>query len=262
MCKLEEIESPQEIGVNTPYGKPSAPIIMGKLFGKDVAFLPRHGPKHTIFPHKIPYKANIAALKFLGVQQIIGTCVVGSLKEGIPPGSFVIPNQFINFTWGRDDTSDIDQEIFHLPMASPYCENLRDILFDATRKTVQSAYSDKTIAVIQGPRFSTIAEGKMFSILGGDIVNMTQYPECYFARELGVCYAVIASVTNYDGSVPIPFWMNPESMPQVLKIFKENIKNTKIVLKNVLHYPKEVISCDCAKKRVEEYYKMAGKDTF
>ncbi len=248
--------------METPYGKPSGPVVLGKLSGKPIAFIPRHGPEHTILPHKVPYKANLAALKMLGVDQVFATCVVGSLKEEVVPGSFVVPNQFINFTWGRDDTADIDKDVIHLPMANPYCENMRKIAIEELKTKDVYLHEEGTIVVIQGPRFSTIAEGKMFSLLGGDIVNMTQYPECYFARELGICYAVIASVTDYDGSVPVPsFWMNPDSMEEVLKVFKKNTELTKNFLETLLLSYDKITACSCAKKRVDEYYKMANKDS-
>ena len=162
------------------------------------------------------------ALKSLGIRHVIGTCVAGSLQKEIEPGTFIVPNQFINFTWGRDDTYDIDQELVHLSMARPYCEHIRTIIIHEL-KSMKVNYREKgIIVVIQGPRFSTIAESKMFALWGGDIVNMTQYPECYFARELGLCYGVIASVTDYDVGVPSTISMQLELMDKALTIFHQN----------------------------------------
>ncbi|MDP3980790.1 MAG: MTAP family purine nucleoside phosphorylase, partial [Chlamydiota bacterium] len=147
----------KSIHVKTIYGRPSAQISIGKLNGEYIAFLPRHGPEHTIPPHKIPYKANLAAMKSLGVRHVIGTCVVGSLRKEIEPGMFVIPDQFINLTWGRDDTFKIDRHLIHLPMAQPYCEHIRSIMVRELG-CIDVHYQTKgTIIVIQGPRFSTIA---------------------------------------------------------------------------------------------------------
>jgi len=244
--------------METPYGKPSGPISIGELCGGHIAFLPRHGEKHTIPPHKIPYKANLAALKSVGVQHVIGTCVVGSLRKEIEPGTFVVPDQFINFTWGRDDTHKIDRELIHLPMARPYCEHIREIV---TRElmTIRVTYHTKgTVVVTQGPRFSTIAESKMFALWGGDIVNMTQYPECYFARELGLCYGAIASVTDYDVGVPSVISMQPESMEQVLAVFRRNTTTTISLIGKLANLNQEIAKCNCAANRLIEYYKLAN----
>jgi len=225
---------------------PSNPIQIGEFCGERIAFLPRHGVKHTIPPHKVPYKANLAALKSLGVNHVIATCVVGSLKKEIKPGVFVIPDQFINLTWGRDDTHDIDKELIHLPMAQPYCEHIRDVLIQEIKTLSMPRHTTGTVVVIQGPRFSTIAESKMFASWGGDIVNMTQYPECYFARELGICYGVIASVTDYDVGVPSTISMQPDSMDTVLKIFHENTKKTISLMKNIIKRSHDIAMCTCA----------------
>ena len=162
------------IEMETPYGKPSGHITIGELCGGRIAFLPRHGKEHTIPPHKVPYKANLAALKSLGVGHIIGTCVVGSLRKEIKPGTFVILDQFINFTWGRDDTYEIDRELVHLPMAQPYCEHIREIFVRELKAMNVACDTKGTVVVIQGPRFSTIAESKMFTLWGGDVVNIDE----------------------------------------------------------------------------------------
>lgn len=260
ICNLPNMEISEKIEIATPYGKPSGPIIIGECNGKRIAFLPRHGYEHTIPPHKVPYKANLAALKSIGVRHVIATCVVGSLRKEIKPGTFVIPNQFINFTWGRDDTFDTDRQLIHLPMAEPYCENLRGIIVRELKSMDAPRLSSGTVVVIHGPRFSTIAESKMYALLGGDIVNMTQYPECYFARELGLCYGAVATVTDYDVGVPSTVSMQPKSMKKVLAVFRRNTAQTIKLLGRLAGLAEEITSCSCADKELTEYYKLARRD--
>lgn len=247
--------------METPYGKTSAPINVGEICGREVAFLPRHGTKHTIPPHKVPYKANLWALKSIGVRHVIATCVVGSLRKEIEPGTFVIPDQFINFTWGRDDTYGSDRQLVHLQMAEPYCEHLRSVMIQEINTMRLNLRTAGTVVVIQGPRFSTIAESKMFALWGGDIVNMTQYPECYFARELGQCYGSVATVTDYDVGVPSPISMRSESMDAVLAVFKRNTEATVSLVKKLIVASQKITECSCATNRIEEYYKLANTDS-
>ncbi len=198
------------------------------------------------------------ALKLLGVKHVVGTCVVGSLRKEIEPGIFVVPDQFINFTWGRDDTFEVDRQFVHLPMARPYCEHMRSIIIRELKAMRVPSQIMGTIVVIQGPRFSTIAESKMYAFLGGDVVNMTQYPECYFARELGICYGVIATVTDYDVGVPSAVSMQPEFMETVLKVFHSNTAITALLLGRLAGFVAEIVGCDCAPNRLVEYYKLAN----
>lgn len=244
--------------METPYGKPSGPINIGELCGGRIAFLPRHGEKHTIPPHKVPYKANLAALKSVGVRHVIGTCVVGSLRKEIEPGAFVVLDQFINLTWGRDDTYEIDWKLVHLPMARPYCEHIREVIACELKVMGVTHYTRGTVVIIQGPRFSTIAESKMFALWGGDIVNMTQYPECYFARELGLCYGAVASVTDYDVGMQSTISMRPGSMDQVLTIFRRNTATTVSLIGKLAKLAREISDCNCAANRLAEYYKLAN----
>lgn len=243
------------IEVETPYGKPSDAVSVGELCGGRVAFLPRHGKEHSIPPHKVPYKANLAALKSLGARHVIATCVVGSLQKEIEPGMFVVPDQFINLTWGRDDTYEIDQELIHLPMARPYCEHIREIIAHEIREMGIVYSAEGTVVVIQGPRFSTIAESKMFALWGGNVVNMTQYPECYFARELGLCYGVIASVTDYDVGVPSFVSVLPETMSNVLEVFHRNTRSTVSIVGKIIGLAKNIVKCKCASQSYGEYFK-------
>jgi 5'-methylthioadenosine phosphorylase len=198
------------------------------------------------------------ALKLLGVRHVVSTCVVGSLRKEIEPGTFVIPDQFINFTWGRDDTFEVDRQLIHLPMALPYCGHIQNIIARELNTMKISCRATGIVVVIQGPRFSTIAESKMYALLGGDIVNMTQYPECYFARELGLCYGTIATVTDYDVGVPSTISMQSESMESVLKIFRRNTEKTLLLLERLTGFIQEIVDCDCSANRLSEYYKLAN----
>lgn len=251
----------ENVETETPYGKPSGIIRVGELHGGRVAFLPRHGEEHAIPPHKVPYKANLSALKSIGVRHVIATCVVGSLRKEIEPGTFVVPDQFINFTWGRDDTYEVDRQLVHLQMAEPYCEHVRNIIAREVKAMNVDHRTKGTVVVIQGPRFSTIAESKMFALWGGDIVNMTQYPECYFARELGMCYGTVATVTDYDVGVPSPVSMRTESMDAVLKVFHRNTEATLSLIQRLAGASEEITDCACATNRIAEYYKLANIDS-
>lgn len=259
ICNLPNLVISEKIEIATPYGKPSGVISIGECDGRKIAFLPRHGYEHTIPPHKVPYKANLAALKSIGVRHLIATCVVGSLRKEIAPGTFVVPNQFINFTWGRDDTFDLDRQLIHLPMAQPYCEHLQRIIAHELKSMGLSHMANGTVVVIQGPRFSTIAESKMYALWGGDIINMTQYPECYFARELGLCYGAIATVTDYDVGVPSAVSMKPKSMKKVLAVFRSNTEQTVTLLGRIANLTEEILSCDCAESELVEYYKLSKR---
>ena len=255
MCSFRELKVISEIRPVTKYGLPSDIISICEYGDELVAFLPRHGLKHTIAPHRVPYKANLAALKEIGVEYIVGTCIVGSLKKEIAPGSIVLPDQFVNLTWGRDDSSEADGGSFtHLPMGEPYCKHLREVILEITSETRFPVIPQATVAVIQGPRFSTAAESRWLSTNGWDIVNMTQYPECYFARELGLCYAAIASVTDYDVGLQESLVIDPRHMDVVLKIFKSNIQKTKSILLALIRKSAHGLSCSCASTMLEAYY--------
>jgi len=243
------------VDVDTPYGKPSSAISVGDCNGSRIAFLPRHGKDHTILPHKVPYKANLFALKSVGANHVIATCVVGSLQESIAPGTLVILDQFINFTWGRDDTSTVDSEVVHLGMSAPYCSHLSGIMERELELSGIPHRIGGTVVVIQGPRFSTVAESKMFMLWGGHVVNMTQYPECYFAHELGICYGAVASVTDYDVGVPSSLSMQPGNMEKVLAIFQSNTVNTLKLISRLAGHATELVTCNCAGTRIAEYYK-------
>jgi 5'-methylthioadenosine phosphorylase len=183
--------------VSTPYGHPSGPITVGRVGIHEVAFLPRHGPRHEFSPHTVPYRANMWALRALGVRRILAPCAVGSLTSELGPGAIVVPDQLVDRTRGRADTY-FDTGGIHVGFADPYCPALRAIVAG------QSGVVDGgTMVVIQGPRFSTRAESQWFVRQGFSLVNMTGYPESVLARELEMCYAAIALVTDLDAGVDV-----------------------------------------------------------
>lgn len=231
-CTWPELQCESRVRIVTKYGNTSDEIQVGKVNGVGVAFIPRHGAQHSIPPHKVPYKANLAALQQLGVTRVIATCIAGSLNPTIRPGTLVVPDQFVNLTWGRDDTFEADGAFVHLPMAEPYCPTMRDLLIAQRPKHIRDG---GTVVVIQGPRFSTIAESRWFSSNGWDLVNMTQYPECFFARELGICYASVAGITDLDvGIANLDDIQNPDRLPHVLKVFKACIECMRDVVSDAI----------------------------
>ncbi|MBI2694112.1 S-methyl-5'-thioadenosine phosphorylase [Mycobacterium nebraskense] len=183
------------LDVDTPYGPPSAPVTIGVVGGHEVAFLPRHGTTHQFSAHTVPYRANMWALRKLGVRRIFGPCAVGSLQRENGPGAIVVPDQLVDRTSGRPDTY-FDAGGIHVDFADPYCPTLR-----AAVTGLPGVVDGGTMVVIQGPRFSTRAESQWFASAGFSLVNMTGYPEAVLARELEMCYATIALVTDLDAGV-------------------------------------------------------------
>src|SRR5436190_12046736 len=202
---LEDVE---EIEVDTPYGKPSAPFVLSEIEGKRVAFLPRHGRKHELPPHTIPYRANVWAMRELGVRRILGPCASGALRPDLELGSFVVCDSFVDRTSGRADTFYDGPETTHVSAADPFCADLRGILVATARELGIPVVDGGTVVVVQGPRFSTRAESRWFQQSGFDVINMTCYPEAMLARELELCYATVAMVTEhdvgYEGTEPVP----------------------------------------------------------
>ncbi|WAM32820.1 S-methyl-5'-thioadenosine phosphorylase [Caldicellulosiruptor morganii] len=212
----------QEIELETPYGKPSDKISLIEVAGKKVAFLPRHGKNHQYPPHLIPYRANLYAMKMLGVKKIIGPTASGSLKPEIKPGDFVVCDQFVDRTWGRKDTFFEGPEVKHISAAKPYCEYLRKIAIESAKELGITVHEKGTVVVIQGPRFSTTAESRWFSSMGWDVINMTQYPEVILAKELGICYVNISLITDYDAGLEGRDDIKPVTEEEVYRVFREN----------------------------------------
>ena len=196
------LKNKENIEISTEYGKVGLKII--EIGGTRVALLKRHGLKHSIPPHKINYRANIMALKMLGVKRILATAAVGLLNREFKPGELVLVSDFIDFTWGRDTTffDGVDQEVVHVDMTNPYCLSLSSKLIDAARETDIPLVSEgATYVCTQGPRFETPAEILMYKHLGADLVGMTSVPEVVLAREAEICYATVAIVTNYAAGI-------------------------------------------------------------
>ncbi len=239
------LENIEEVNVQTPYGSPSDSLFLGKVEGKTVAFLPRHNRKHSIPPHKINYRANLWAMKQLGVSRIISPCAVGSLQKDIKPGDFVISDQYIDRTSGRTDTFYDGPIATHVSAADPYCPELRELAIKSTEANGVKCHKTGTIVVIQGPRFSTKSESKWFTSMGWSTINMTQYPEGHLAKELELCVVNIALATDYDsglvGDVP------PVSHAEVMKVFQDNLENLRNVLfKLIGTIPAQRLNCKCS----------------
>jgi 5'-methylthioadenosine phosphorylase len=198
----EFLPGAEEVSVDTPYGSPSAPVSISEVGGRRVAFIPRHGRKHTFLPSEVPYRANLWALKEIGARQIVAFNAVGSLQPNYKRGHFVIADQFVDRTWGRADTFFGGGKGAHVSSADPYCERLRGLAYASLREGVGTVHPTGTIVVIQGPRFSTRAESAWFTSQGWHLVNMTQYPEAVLARELELCYMNLSYVTDYDVGAP------------------------------------------------------------
>ena len=239
-------EPTERIHVTTPYGEPSDVITVGPVGGRTVAFLPRHGARHTIPPHRINYRANLWALDSLGVTRLVAPCAVGSLRAELAPGDVVVCDQLIDATKGkRDDTFFDGPAVAHLSAPRPYCAVLRDAAAAASRDAGLATHDAGTVVVIEGPRFSTEAESRRFRQMGGDVINMTQYPEVVLARELGLCYTALALVTDYDAGLD-DRETSSVTQEEVLRVFAAKISTLRqAVLQLVASLPHER-HCDCA----------------
>ncbi len=213
------LEDMEQVEVETPYGAPSAPATIGEIGGKRVAFLPRHGLRHELPPHRIPYRANVWAMRELGARRIIGPCASGALRPDLRLGEFVVCDQFVDRTSGRGDTFYDGPQTTHVSAADPYCPDLRRLLLEAAAGLGIPARDGGTVVVVQGPRFSTRAESRWFAQMGWDVINMTAYPEGFLARELQLCYATIAMVTDYDVGVEGGESVTAE---RVVQVFEQN----------------------------------------
>lgn len=239
------LENAEEVYPDTKYGKPSGPITVGELHGRKVAFLPRHGKKHTLSPHKVPYRANIDALSSLGVKRIIATAAVGSLRPEYAPGEIAIPDQFVNMTQGRHDTFFDEDTVAHISAAEPYCPELRNLAIISGKGTGMRMHETGTVVVINGPRFSTKAESRLLSVQGHHMVNMTQYPESVLAREKSICYVGIALITDYDAGLEGRSDIKPVTNDQVIKIFSENVSKAKEIIHSMIKSMPMNRSCNC-----------------
>ncbi|MFA6394134.1 MAG: S-methyl-5'-thioadenosine phosphorylase [Patescibacteria group bacterium] len=233
------LKNPREINLETPFGQPASPLITGQIGGVDIIVLARHGKGHVIPPTKVPYRANIWALKEAGATHIIATTACGSLREEIEPGHIIFLDQFIDFTKHRNLTF-YDDKVIHTPMADPFCPGLRESLIESAGELNLAHHAKGAMLTIEGPRFSTRAESRMFKTLGADVINMSTVPEVILARELGICYASIAMSTDYD------CWRETEesvTWDMILKVMQKNAENVKKLL---LHIIPKISFSDCA----------------
>ena len=237
---LDDVE---DVEIDTPWGAPSAPIAIGTIGDRRVAFLPRHGRKHHLAPHEVNYRANLWALQELGVTRVLSPFACGSLQRRIHPGDLVVCDQVVDRTRGRGDTYFSSPQVVHVSWADPYCDELRAVSVDAARTEGATVHETGTVVVVQGPRFSTKAESKWYREQGWDVINMTQFPEAYLARELGICFAGIAVVTDYDAGID---GVTPVSYDEVMRVFESNIERLRTILVRALTAIPPERACECA----------------
>lgn len=228
-----------EIEVETPYGAPSAPIAVGEVAGRRVAFLPRHGKHHDFPPHAIPYRANLWALRSLGVRQVLAPCAVGGLRPEVAPGDVVVPDQLVDRTHRRIN-SFVETGAVHLPFADPYCAGVGGAVLAADPAGVKDG---GTMVVIEGPRFSTRAESRDYAAAGWTLINMTGHPEAPLARELRMCYAAIALVTDMDAGAESGHGVGQE---EVFALFRANLERLTGLLTGAIERLPDPSGCTCS----------------
>jgi 5'-methylthioadenosine phosphorylase len=226
----EFLEGAAEVKIDTPFGPPSDPVTVGEVAGRRVAFLPRHGRDHRFPPHKIPYRANMWALRWLGVRRVLAPSAVGSLTPAYGPGTLVIPDQLVDRTRNRVQTY-FDEGACHVPFADPYCPSVRPVAIATARESGWIPAGSGTLVVIEGPRFSTRAESLWFAAQGWTLIGMTGHPEAVLARELALCYTTLALVTDTDAGVE-----EGEGVTQaeVFEVFAANIKRLRDLLARII----------------------------
>ncbi|MCI0384523.1 S-methyl-5'-thioadenosine phosphorylase [Streptomyces sp. CNQ085] len=245
------LDDVMEVAVDTPYGEPSDSLFIGEIAGRRVAFLPRHGRKHHLPPHRINYRANLWALRSVGVRRVLGPCAVGGLRPEYGPGTLVVPDQLVDRTKSRVQTY-YDGEalpdgsvpnVVHLSFADPYCETGRAVAVEAARGHDWEPVDGGTMVVIEGPRFSTRAESRWHAAQGWSVVGMTGHPEAVLAREMGLCYSSIALVTDLDAGAETGEGVSHE---EVLQVFTQNVGRLREVLFDTVAGLPAERDCDCA----------------
>lgn len=242
LYNMPGLQNSQEHVLQTPFGNPSSPIIVGELEGRRIAFLARHGIGHHIMPSEVNYRANIYALKQLGAERVISISACGSLREDYAPGHIVIPDQLFDNTKNRERTFFGEGLVVHVSVADPFCPDLSTQLEIATRKTNATVHSGGSFITIEGPRFSTKAESNSFRTWGMSLIGMTASPEAFLAREAELCYAVMAHVTDYD------VWHVSESPVTVEMVIQTLNKNTLVAQEAIRNLAKDLTetrACDC-----------------
>lgn len=235
------LEGGEEVTVDTPYGRTSDAITVGRFSGRGIAFLPRHGRGHAIPPHMINFRANVWAFKELGVERIIAPSAVGSLRREIEPAHFALPSQFIDFTKSRQYSFADEGRVIHISVADPFCPELRGCVLDAAGGLGITMHGDCTYVCIEGPRFSTKAESRLYAGLGADVIGMTLVPECQLAREAQMCYVSLSTVTDYDA------WAEkPVTAREVSRTLSGNVEKTKGLLSALVGGIPRGRGCSCA----------------
>ena len=251
---MEGLEEVQELEMDTPFGKPSDKLISGKMAGKEIVFLPRHGRGHRLLPSEIPFRANIWAMKKLGVTHLVSVSAVGSLKEEIAPGHIVIPDQFFDRTKDRPSTFLGEGVVGHLQFGDPVCKELCDGLEAAVKSVGVTYHRGGTYVCMEGPLFSTRAESEFYRLIGAAVIGMTNLQEAKLAREAELCFGTIALSTDYD------CWHDEEvTLEAVLKIMHQNVGNSKAILKSLFENfkPDE----NCGHRNAMEFAIVTDKST-
>ena len=242
LYQMKGLEVIEKVTVDTPFGSPSDSIIIGKLAGVKLAFLPRHGVGHVIPPSEINFRANIFAMKKIGVERIISVSAVGGMKENMPPGHFVVPHQFIDRTYKRISTFFTEGMVGHVSMADPVCLSTAGTLFNAAQKSGADVHEGGTYICIEGPQFSSRAESLLYRQWGVDVIGMTNVTEAKLAREAGICYSTLALVTDFD------CWHideEPVTLEAVLEIMHKNVEQAQKVIKELIPMLGSIEPCSC-----------------
>jgi 5'-methylthioadenosine phosphorylase len=241
---IEGMTNIKEVDITTPFGKPSDTITIGRLGGTGIAFLPRHGKGHRIMPTELPSRANIYALKSLGVEHIIAINSAGSFKKEIKPGDLLIPDQLIDRTRNRVNTFFGEGIVAHIAFAEPFCPVLSNILYESVKEAGATVHPRGTMVVMEGPAFSTRAESRLYKSWGADIIGMTALPEAKLAREAEICYAIIGCVTDYDS-----WWEpgKPVTVDMILEILRKNVDISKKIIKLAVSRITEKRDCTCSR---------------
>ena len=243
------LENIEEIRVETPYGMPSDNLFIGQIGSHKVAFMPRHGRNHTILPHLINYRANVWAMKSIGVERVISPCAAGSLQKHVAPGDFVICDQFVDWTDGRKSTFFEGPIVTHPSPANLYCPELRELAVKTAKQEGITVHKTGTVIVINGPRFSTKAESKFFTNQGWEVINMSAFPESYLVKEMDMCPLNISLITDYDAGLVGD--VAPVSHHDVMQVFNSNLEKLKRLLFSMIEnipHNREICTCANTKK--------------
>ena len=243
LYEMPDLQDIREYDLDTPYGKPSAPIVGGKLAGLPVVFLARHGIGHRLSPSEVNYRANIYALKMLGVERVVSINACGSLREDYAPGNIIIPDQIFDFTRDRKRSFFGEGLVAHISISDPFCPDLSASVVQATRQTGAITHVGGTFIIIEGPRFSTRAESNVFRSWGMSLIGMTASPEAFLAREAEMCYTVMAHVTDYD------VWHvseQPVTVEMVIEILNRNTDIAQQAVKNLATALVPERPCECS----------------